>query len=133
MEHSHVPVLGLKASPKVFLIGGKDAAPPTDENSDDAGDDATPLRGVSQATHFVFVSLLRSIHESHSHSVDGFLNCRPKDDSPPAEEIETAVVAAIGFGADTFLGVSQATHLEAAVLFRSMQASHSHSLEDFLN
>lgn len=126
MEHSHVPVLGLKASPKVFLIGGKDAAPTTD------ADDATPLRGVSQATHFVFVSLLRSIHESHSHSVDDFLNCRPKDDSP-TKEIETAVVAATGFGADTFLGVSQATHLEAAVLFRSMQASHSHSLEDFLN
>ena len=62
------------------------------------------------------------------------MNCVPN----PAELVSgetagTAETAGAATEAADFLGVSQATHLVASCLLRSIQASHSHSLEDFLN
>lgn len=70
VTHSHVPDFGLKASPNEFLIGGNAVVDCC----------VAPLRGVSQATHFVASCLLRIMHASHSHSFEDFLNCWPNVD-----------------------------------------------------
>lgn len=70
-EHSQVSDFGLNASPKVFLIGA------TNEGKAGVADDVAVddfLRGVVQATQLSADSLLRTMHASHSHSLDGFLN-----------------------------------------------------------
>lgn len=122
-----MPDLGLKASPNVFLIEGGGGGMAVE---------VPPFRGVSHATHLLLVSLLRIIHISHSHSLEDFLNCWPKelaDDAAAFEpKLNVEVVLAVLVELP-FLGVSHATHFVDDALLRIMHVSHSHSFKDFLN
>lgn len=122
--HSHVLALGLKAAPN--------PEPDSGATVFDGGWGAV-FRGVSQATHLVASCLLESMQASHSQALDDFLKRSPKPLVMGTIPGKGAATIVGGAGLAPGFGDSQATHLEASDLFRTMHISHSHSEADFLN
>lgn len=89
---------------------------------------AAPGFFVLHATHSFTSFLLRTMHAEHSHVSDFGLNASPKVFLRGVLNEGKAGVAV-----DFLRGVVHATQESAVNLLRTIQASHSHSFEGFLN